>query len=141
MSHLSKTEQAFFRAAQSISLLSDHKCQIGCIIVDKHKIISSGHNSDTKCHPVQAELDTKHFNCFSTGKLHAETSAIVPLLNSKRDLSRATCYTFRQLKDGSLGMSRPCPRCLELIKQVGIRKIKYTTEDGFVTELLGGYNE
>ena len=138
LNQLSRTEQAFFKAAQSISMLSDHKYQIGCIIVDKHRIISSGHNSNTKCHPLQAELDSKHFNCFCVGKLHAETSAILPLLNSKKDLSRATCYTYRQLKDGSLGMSRPCSRCLDLIKQVGIRKIKYTTEDGFVTELLGG---
>ena len=136
MSQLSKTDRSFFKAAQSVSMLSDHRCRIGCVIVDKHRIISSGHNSNTKCHPLQAELDTKHFNCFCTGKIHAETSAIIPLLKTKGDFSRATIYTYREYKDGSTAPSRPCPRCMQLIKQLGITRIKYTTDSGFATELL-----
>lgn len=136
MSQLSKTDKSFFKSAQSVSMLSDHRCRIGCIVVDKHRIISSGHNSNTKCHSIQAQIDTKHFNCFCTGKIHAETSALIPLLKSKEDYSRATIYTYREYKDGSLAMSRPCPRCMELIKQLGITKIKYTTEDGYASEYL-----
>lgn len=136
MYHLSRTERSFFKAAQSVSQLSDHRCRIGCVIVDKHRIISSGHNSDTKCHPIQAQLDGKHFNCDCVGKVHAETSAIIPLLKSKDDFSRATLYTYREFKDGSLAMARPCPRCMELIKKLGITRIKYTTNHGYATELL-----
>lgn len=134
---VSRTERSFFKAAQSISMLSDHRYRVGCIVVDKHRVISSGHNSDTKCHSVQAQIDAKHFNCFCTGKLHAETSALLPLLKTKGDYSRATLYTYREHKDGSLAMSRPCPRCMELIKQVGITKIRYTTNDGYATEYIG----
>lgn len=141
MSQLSKTEQSFFKTAQSLSMLSDHRCKIGCIIVDKHRVISSGHNSNTKCHPIQAQIDTKHFNCFCTGKVHAETSAIIPLLKTKEDYSRATLYTYREHKDGSLAMARPCPRCMELIRQIGITKIKYTTDEGYATEYLEYSND
>ena len=136
MNHISKREQSFFKAAQAVSQLSDHRCQVGCIIVDKHRIISSGHNSDTKCHPLQAELDYAHFNIASIGKVHAETSAIAPLLKSKVDLSRAIVYTYRQHKDGTLAMSRPCPRCMRLIKMAGITRIRYTTDDGYAAEIL-----
>lgn len=136
MSQLSKTDRSFFKAAQSVSMLSDHRCRIGCVIVDKHRIISSGHNSNTKCHPLQAEIDTKHFNCFCTGKLHAETSAILPLLRLDEDYSRATLYTYREHANGSLAASRPCARCMQLIKQLGITKIKYTTDDGYAAEYL-----
>lgn len=136
MSNLSKTERSFFKMAQAASMLSDHRCQIGCIIVDKHRVISSGHNSDNKCHSIQAQLDTKHFNCYCTGKIHAETAAILPLLKTKSDYSRATLYTYRETRNGKLTMSRPCPRCMELIKQIGITKIKYTTDDGYATEYL-----
>lgn len=136
MNSLTRTEQSFFKAAQSISMLSDHRCRIGCIIVDKHRVISSGHNSNTKCHPVQAQIDTKHFNCFCSGKLHAETSALIPLMKTKTDYSRATLYTYREHKDGTLAMARPCSRCMELIKQIGITRIKYTTDDGYATEYL-----
>ena len=136
MSQLSKTDRSFFKAAQSVSMLSDHRCRIGCIIVDKHRIISSGHNSDTKCHPIQADIDTRHFKCFCAGKLHAETSAIIPLLKTRADFSRATVYTYREHKNGDLAMARPCSRCMELIKRLGITRIKYTTEDGYATEYL-----
>ena len=116
--------------------MSDHRCKIGCIIVDKHRIISSGHNSNTKVHAIQANIDNKHFNCNCVGKIHAETSAIIPLLKTRMDYSRATLYTYRELKDGSLAMARPCPRCMELIKQLGISRIKYTTNDGYACEWL-----
>ena len=138
LNQLSKTDRSFFKAAQSISFLSDHRCRIGCIIVDKHRVISSGHNSDTKCHSLQAKLDEEHFNCFCTGKIHAETSAIIPLLKTKEDYSRATIYTYREHRDGTLAMARPCARCMRLIRQLGIKKIKYTTDDGYATEYLEG---
>ena len=136
MDWLSKRQRSFFKAAQAVSMLSDHRCKIGCIIVNGHRIISSGHNSNTKCHSLQAELDESYFKVASTGKIHAETSAILPLLKTKVDLSRATLYTFRQLQDGSLAMARPCPRCMNLIKMVGITKIKYTTDNGYASEIL-----
>lgn len=136
MTQLSKTDKSFFKAAQSMSMLSDHRCRIGCVIVDKHRIISSGHNSDTKCHPIQAQIDTKHFNCFCEGKLHAETSAIIPLLKYGEDYSRAILYTYRESRNGLLANSRPCSRCMKLIKELGITRIKYTTADGYASEVL-----
>lgn len=136
MENISGRERSFFKAAQAVSELSDHRYKIGCVIVDKHRIISSGSNSDTKCHAVQADLDTEYFNCFCTGKLHAEVRSIIPLLKYKMDLSRATLYTYREFKNGRLALARPCPRCMKLIKQVGIRRIKYTTSDGYATEQI-----
>ena len=136
MSHLTRTERSFFKVAQSLSSMSDHRVKIGCVVVNKHRIISSGHNSNSKCHAVQAQLDMKHFNCTCSGKVHAETSALIPLLKSNEDFSRATLYTYREYKDGQLAMSRPCPRCMELIKRVGISTIKYTTDDGYAVEYL-----
>ena len=35
-------------------------------------------------------------------------------------------------KDGGFTNSKPCSHCLSLLKQYGIRKIVYTTEDGLV---------
>lgn len=136
ITELSKRERAFFKAAQAISELSDHHTKIGCIIVNKHRIISSGCNSNTKCHPIQAKLDTKYLNCDCSGKLHAEVASIIPLLKYKTNLSNAIIYTYRQYPDGSTAMARPCVRCLQLIKQCGIRRIRYTTADGFASEIL-----
>lgn len=136
MNNMSKTDRSFFKSAKSIAELSDHRCKIGCVIVDKHRIISSGHNSNTKCHPIQYNIDTKFFECNCNGKIHAETDALIYLMKIKYDCSRATLYTYREYPDGSLAMSRPCPRCMQLIKQAGISRIKYTTTEGYATEVL-----
>lgn len=138
MDSFSRREKAFFGAAQSISTLSDHKFRIGAVIVDKHRIISSGCNSNTKCHPLQMKLDKQMFPEHScNGKLHAEVAAIIPLLKYNIDLSRATLYTYRELKNGERALARPCPRCMQLIKSVGIKRIRYTTQDGYAAETLG----
>lgn len=132
---LSKSDRTYFRSAQAVSELGDFRVQIGCVVVDKHKIISSGFNCE-KGHPMQAQIDKEAFNCECLGKKHAEFSALLPLIKQKINLTNATVYTYRQHKDGTLAQSRPCPRCLSLIKSCGIRKIKYTTNDGYASEVL-----
>ena len=61
---------------------------------------------------------------------------MIPLIKSGTDLTNATLYTFRRKKDGSFGMSRPCPRCMKVIKSLGIKKLVYSTEDGVAKERL-----
>ena len=36
--------------------------------------------------------------------------------------------------DGSLGNSRPCHNCMDMIKAVGIKRIFYSTDEGIVKE-------
>ena len=43
---------------------------------------------------------------------------------------------FAEMLDGSIGMARPCPACMQYIKDMGIKNIYYTTGDGFVHEVL-----
>lgn len=61
-SNLSRKEMAYFSAAKAMATLSEHKQQLGCVVVDGHKIISSGHNSRTKNHTMQAAIDKNFFN-------------------------------------------------------------------------------
>jgi len=136
---LSNKDFTYFSVARDISLLSDHRCQMGCVIVDHHRIIGSGHNSMTKCHPVQLDLDNKFYPETidkNKGPLHAEVSALLPLIKRHYDLSGATLYIYRKDKHGTLAMSRPCVRCMSLLKKYGIKKIKYTTPDGFAFEKI-----
>ena len=134
--NLSKRDRAYFRSAQAVSELSDFRLHVGCVVVDKHRIISSGFNRE-KGHPMQAQMDRATFNCIDClGKQHAEFSALLPLIKQKVNLSGATIYTYREKKDGTLGMARPCSRCMSLIKSCGIKRIKYTTDDGFASEVL-----
>ena len=135
-SPLSKKNLTYFRAAEAMSELSNHRCKMGCVVVNAHRIISSGHNSATNTHAFQAKLDKKFFGCECAGYLHAETDALLPLIKSSMDLSRASIYVYRSMKNGLRGMARPCPRCMSVIKQLGIKTVNYSTNQGFATEYL-----
>ncbi len=129
---MTKKEIAYFEAAKAISKLSNHNQKMGCVIVNKHKIISSGYNSETKCHRLQAELDMSYYKMESSGKIHAETSALLPL--RRTDLSKASIFIYRETKDGTKALARPCPCCQKLIKQFGIKHIYYTGNNSLVYE-------
>lgn len=117
-------------------MLSDHhKARIGCVVVKGHKIISSGHNSDTKCNSVQAKADTERYGKPCCGKEHAESAALVSFIKAGEDLTGATVYVYRKLKDETPAMARPCPSCEAMIRSLGIRRVKYSTNNGFATEI------
>lgn len=117
-----------------------NRFHVGAVVVYKHKIIAGGHNSD-KTHPMQErynELYRKFNN--STGcpikhSLHAEISAIsaIPFVIGKEvDFSKAKIYVYRIAvgKPNGYGLSKPCPACLNAIKDLGIKDIYYTDDFG-----------
>jgi deoxycytidylate deaminase len=131
---ITKTNRSFFNAAKAVSEFSDHKHKLGCVVVLGHRIVSSGHNSKSRCHALQARLDKEMFGCESFGPLHAEVDALLPLIKKRVDLSRASIYIYREHKDGTPALAHPCSRCMGLIKRCGIKKIHYTTNDGYAVE-------
>ena len=139
--HLSptKTQQSFFRAADAVASLSDHSfAKLGCVLVDKHRIISSGHNSSTRCSPLQKQIDVARFGDPDKhkGPVHAETSCLLPLIRQGYDMSRSDLYIVRRHKDGSLALSRPCPGCMSLLRANGVRRVFFSIEDGYAVEKI-----
>lgn len=134
---MTKKQKSFFEAAKIVSTMSDFdRVHIGCVVTDgSHRIISSGCNS-TKTHPLQKQLNKERFDLDSNHSLHAETAALLPLMKEDIDFSRVEIYTHRNFKDDSLAMARPCASCMKLIKDLGIKKIWYTTVDGYACEYV-----
>lgn len=107
-----KKQQSFFRVADAVSSLSNHnQSKLGCVLVDKHRIISSGHNSSTRCSPLQKKMDVSRFGSPDQhkGLVHAETACLLPLIRQGCDMSRSDLYIVRRHRNGSLVLSRPCP--------------------------------
>ena len=48
-------------------------------------------------------------------------------------------YIYGIRKDQPCGMADPCPSCMAAIRDLGIRDIYYTTNDGYVYERLEKY--
>ena len=134
---MTRKQKSFFDAAKAVSESSEFPTvHIGCVITEgNHRIISSGCNS-TKTHPLQKQLNRERFEVDSVHSLHAEVSALLPLMKEDIDFSKVEVYTHRNYANGKIAMARPCPSCMKLIKDLGIKKIHYTTADGYACEYV-----
>ena len=114
----------FFRLARNVSLKSKYRIRVGCVLVLHGNPISVGFNY-LKSHPRFTSLDSA---C-----IHAEISAI---MSADTDLIGATAFIYRERKDGTLGLARPCNRCYRELWAVGVKRIYYSTYEGYAMEKL-----
>ena len=132
---LTRRQRSFFESAKAASLLSDYpKFHLGCVVVRKSRIISSGYNSITQYSSIQQKMDFKRFGGEHKGVCHAETSALLPLIRQRADLSSCVVYLYREHSDGTPVLSRPCSGCMSLLRAVGIRRVFFTVEGGYAVE-------
>jgi deoxycytidylate deaminase len=112
-----------------VAKTADHKFRVGSAILKGRRVISTGTNKGYTSPYIRLNIDRYSM----VDKNHAEISAI---LNARdRDLTGATIYIARCLKDDGTALSRPCDLCMEMIIEAGIRKIVYTTGDSSVWEI------
>lgn len=138
---ITKTDYKYFNKAKQAATISDYiKTHIGCVAVYQNQVIGIGCNSN-KTHPIQKQYN-RYRNLYIVGhteampKLHAEISCINSIRHLDINFSKVKLYIFRVRKDGLIGISRPCPSCMAAIKDLGIKDIYYTTNDGFAHERI-----
>ena len=134
---LTKKDRTYFNIAKEISKMSDFpRIHIGACVVYQHKVISSGFNTK-KTHTLQKKYNKFRFQEDTPASMHAETQALLPLIGRKDiDFSRVSIYVYRALNNGELTLARPCPSCMALIRNLGIRHIYYTSDKSYVNEEL-----
>lgn len=132
---LTKSHKSYFKAAKAVSELSTYKQHhLGCVAVSGHTIISSGYNSN-KTNPTQKRLNACRFAENTPHTVHSEVSCLLPLIGRKDiDFNRVQLYIWRNHVDGTPALARPCKSCMQLIKELGIRHIYYTNENGYSHE-------
>ena len=132
---ISKQKLKFFNTAELLARASSYKWQIGAVITQSGKIISSGIASD-KTHPTQYKhnLSTGRLSNGWGQRLHAEFIAILRLPRNHNINNKTSLYVVRVLADGRRSMARPCVTCMSLIKEKGITNVYYTTPEGYVYE-------
>ena len=134
---LSNTDYKYFQKAHQIATISDYKkTHVGCVAVYQGQVIGLGCNCN-KTHPTQ-----KYYNQYRKQsdlmlpKLHAEISCLNQIKHLNINFAKVKLYIYRIRKDQPFGLSRPCPSCMAAIKDLGIRDIYYTTNDGYSYERL-----
>ena len=112
MNHL----PSMFRLAKNVSKLSSHpKHKLGAVLVVNGKPVSAGHNQ-IKTHP-EAKW---------TG-LHAEIQAIKTY--GKDSAKGSSIFVYRERKDHSVALAKPCSDCMNALKQFGVKWVFYTTDE------------
>lgn len=118
-------KQKFLDVAKKLSKFSDHQQHhLACVIVNKNRIITSACNQ-MKTHP--ASIHPWKF-------LHAEIASLIGI-----DLEKTkgcTAYIYRENKQGTMSMAKPCPACMEALKLAEIKTIIYTVHGGWVEEKI-----
>ena len=112
-----------FKQAKTYSKLSGHSdYHIGAALFNKRKFMVGGFNS-LKSHPA-----------FTPKTLHAEIHAILRGTAIGFPLSGATLAVYREHKSGRPAIARPCSRCWAVIRGVNIKKVLFTTNNGWQEE-------
>jgi deoxycytidylate deaminase len=104
---------------------SEFKQRHGCIIFKGNRILSSGYNEIRHCNRLESRY-TRWIN-----SLHAETRTI---LFSRFPLLRCSILVIRLNHKDQLVNSKPCPLCLDLILDVGIKNIYYSDSSGQIVK-------
>ena len=135
---LYNSDYKYFRKARQVADISDYKKpHVGCIAVYKGQIIGLGCNSN-KTHPKQMFYNKYRIQSDSMPpKLHAEINCLNQIRNLNINFSKVKLYIYRTRNDRPFGIGRPCVSCMTAIKDLGIKDIYYTTNDGFVHECVG----
>ena len=131
----SNTDYKYFQKAHQIATISDYKkTHVGCVAVYQGQVIGLGCNCN-KTHPVQKKYN-RYRKDLMLPKLHAEISCLNQIRHLNINFTKVKLYIYRIRKDQPYGLSRPCPSCMAAIKDLGIRDVYYTTNDGYVYEKL-----
>lgn len=128
----------FFRMARNVSLNSNFRQHhLGAIAVYRGNVLAIGCNS-RKTSPIQKHYNkNRSFNVeasYATNSIHAEIACLTKIRYLDIDFSRVSLFIYREHKNGKKALAKPCPACTKFIKDMGIKNVYYTIEDGYVFE-------
>lgn len=138
---ITKSDYRYFDKARQAAMISDYyKTHIGCVAVYQGAVIGIGCNCN-KTHPIQKKYNNyRKLSDTMLPKLHAEINCINSIRHLDINFSKVKLYIYRIRKDQPFGLSRPCPSCMAAIKDLGIKDIYYTTNDGYCYERTKKYD-
>lgn len=125
-----------FKSAKEATELSNagvKSRKMGAALSAGGRIVSIGYNTFGKSHPEFTDIDCDG-NDFLRNS-HAELMALVR--RKHHGAKNLVMYIYRELDDGTPANSRPCKFCMKLIKEFGVKKIRYVNDKGdYIEERL-----
>lgn len=111
--------------AMSLAIETAHKSEhskwkLGSVVWRGGSVISTGFNR-VRNDPSVVE-DEKYFMC----TVHAEVDA----LRNAGSTDGAKLFVARVRRSGGIGLAKPCARCMDTIREHGIKRVYYTDDCG-----------
>ena len=117
--------QEFIDSALRVAAKSTSEIQMGAVLTQGRKVISSGFNKMNQTHPRYRRIR-------SLKNIHAELACILGI--HKNDLKGCEVYVARVRKSGASALAAPCEACITLLREVGCKKVVFTISDGVIGE-------
>lgn len=95
-------------------------------ILERNKIISVGWNDGFKTHPLAARYGHRY------NGIHSELMAILHFKRPIADLQYYDFVNIRLKQNKSLGNSKPCRCCANMLKDFNVTHVMYSIDEGFV---------
>lgn len=111
---LSNTEKAWLTRATNLAKKSTQRHKHACIIVRGGSIQGFGINIGRNIPGIIQEIDDLAY--------HAEIKALKNTIRT----DGAIAYIARVNSFGEQRMSKPCPNCMEALKNAGVKRVIYT---------------
>lgn len=141
MNNREKLNRAKLIALSSSYTNKQGRCiRIGAAIYDGNRLIASSVNKN-KTHSLMEYYNEEALPFNRIPYLHAEIAALLKARweVGKDNLNGMSIYIARRLNtnDGKYGLASPCPACRKALINAGIKKIVYTTNEGYAVEYIG----
>lgn len=121
-----------FQKAKAASMLSDFPTyKLGAVMMLGNKVLAVGYNI-TKTHPIQKRYNIERGydpDVKNNGQIHAEMMCLINTKYLDVDWSRVSLYIYREHKDHTTAIAKPCPACEKAIRERGINQVYFTTEE------------
>jgi tRNA(Arg) A34 adenosine deaminase TadA len=119
---------SFLQLAIDVAKSSPSKKKIGAVLLRKNKVVTTATNLDRKTHPFQAKL-AKQVGLDPKIYLHAEIAA---LIKAKEEADTMIVARIGGHTQNELRNSCPCPICKTALEISNVKRIIYSTDEGFL---------
>jgi deoxycytidylate deaminase len=119
---MSTRVEKMMQIARQESLKSTHKkARIGVVVSKSSSILAKGFNKMRHCSVGSIRYAEWR------DSIHAERDALRKI--DKENLSGASIFIYRELRNGDVGLAFPCESCYRMIKEMALSRIYFSVPD------------
>lgn len=109
----------------------DYRCRHASFILQRGKVLSIGINHPGKTHPYNLRFryrNKRNQPISNIIGIHSELAAIIKL--ARHSLEGLDIVNTRIDRNNKLALARPCHGCTDMLHQLGVNNIYYSTNQG-----------